>query len=97
MASAPHLSAALLALTYDLPLEEQKQAYEEYGSVSMPAMLKQPGLEEIRIFDNPLRTTPRVMIQYEFDSPASVMQYLDSEHYRDFMYKIRGFGCRAAR
>lgn len=85
---------ALGIMTWDLPPEEQIEAYSKKArTVWIPTVLKQPGLKEFRAYRNPSLTTPQVMVHTEWDSLGSWVQYVQSEAYATLMSDMRAVGC----
>lgn len=85
---------ALYIMTWDLPFSaEQLKTYgEKAKTVWIPAILKQPGVKEFRAYRNPTLTTPNIMIHMEFDSMASIGQYLESEDIGTIMADLKNSG-----
>lgn len=85
---------ALHMLSWDLPSSEaQMNAYNEKARTDwIPTFLKQPGVKEFRGYRNPALTSPQVAVHMEFDSMHSLMQYLASDDYSNFMRDLRDSG-----
>ncbi len=85
---------ALYILSWDLPLAaEQLNEYgEKAKTVWIPTVLKQPGVKEFRAYRNLTGTTPQVTIHTEFDTMASLGQYLESEEYGNVITDLRATG-----
>ncbi len=77
---------ALLVHTWDMPAD--KRGMEEYrlvGQESIPVVLAQPGVREFRAYRSPLRTTPQVMVEIEFETDDLLQQFLESYIHGDLV------------
>jgi heme-degrading monooxygenase HmoA len=84
---------ALVLMTWNLPQGEQLKAYNAKTKGWIMTLLKHPGVKEFRAYRNPLLTTPQVMIHSEYDSLASVLEWIGSEEYATIVSELRAVGC----
>lgn len=85
---------AMAILTWDLPPQERMAVYAEKARTEwIPAVVQQPGVKEFRGMRNAFHTKPHVMTIVEYDSLASVLNFIASEEYARVMEGLRAVGC----
>jgi hypothetical protein len=89
---------ALLIHTWDIPPDPTgREEYRLIGQEAIIIVLRQPGVRELRAYRNPLRATPQVMVQIEFDTDEALQRYLDSHTYGEILRDFIRVGCRNIR
>ena len=83
---------ALMMAMYDLPTTTEMEQYVEWAMGTVNTILQQVGVQEIRAYRNPLRTTPQVMAHYEFDCLASCWEFIQSEDYARIIAEAQTLG-----
>jgi quinol monooxygenase YgiN len=85
---------ALLVQTWDIPAGRGgREEYALIGQEAISTVLAQPGVLEFRAYRNPLRASPQVMVQIEFESDAALQRFLDSFSYGDIIGDLSRVGC----
>lgn len=85
---------ALAILTWDLPPQEQMEAYNQKARTEwIPTVLRQPGVKEFRGLRNAFHASPHVMAITEYDSLASALKFIQTEEYAHLMESMRAAGC----
>ncbi|MFW6195535.1 MAG: antibiotic biosynthesis monooxygenase family protein [Chloroflexota bacterium] len=84
---------ALLSVTYDLPSGGPSPDYAERVGKMLQDMLKQPGLKEFRGYRNPLKVSPHVLTQSEWEDLESITAYLKTDVYDRIMQEMSALGC----
>ena len=85
---------ALLIQTWDIPADRRgHEEYELIGQEAIAVVLAQPGVLEFRAYRNPLRASPQVMVQIEFEGDAALQKFLDSFVYGDVIRDLTRVGC----
>lgn len=85
---------ALLVHTWDLPRGRDKlEQYRLAGEEWIPAVLRAPGCREFRGYRNPLRASPQVMVEAEFDTLENLQRWLDSAEYQGILQGLASLGC----
>ena len=85
---------ALLVHTWDIPnTRHGREEYQLIGQESIPLVLRQPGVCEFRAYRNPLRASPQVKVEIEFESDALLQQFLDSHVHDEILHDLGRVGC----
>jgi len=85
---------ALYITAWDLPPDEESiNAYNDNVKLWVSRILKQPGVKEFRAYRDPLRNSPAVMVNVEFDSLESIIRYLKNEDIIKTTDEMLKLGC----
>jgi len=85
---------ALYISSWDIPTDEALiKKYREKSKGWAALVLGQPGVKEFRAYRDPLKNSPSVMIQVEFDNLESLIKYVKSEAYNRVTIEMINLGC----
>lgn len=85
---------AMAILTWDLPPQERMGTYAEKARTEwIPAVLRQPGVKELRGLRNAFHASPHAMTITEYDSLASALAFIETEDFARVMEGMRAVGC----
>jgi len=71
---------AVIVITLDPPSGEQAKAYFHWAMDKLEnETSKLPGVTGVRAYQDPAKSTPQVMLLYEFDSLQSAWNYVHSD------------------